>query len=79
MPNWHDGTWLHNGICDLVDHHGDLRRVPYAPYVDELRRWQRLLDRVTELDEDPLSDPVDLADVVAAAHELQVKSDENWS
>jgi beta-glucosidase/6-phospho-beta-glucosidase/beta-galactosidase len=79
MPNWHDGTWLHNGICDLVDDAGDLRRVPFAPYVDELRRWQRLLNRVTELDEDPLSDPVDLGDIVAAAHEMQFRTDSDWS
>ena len=26
MPNWHSGEWLHNGICDLVEEGGDLRR-----------------------------------------------------
>ena len=40
MPNWHSGEWLHNGICDLVEEGGDLRRVPFEPYVAE-RRWQR--------------------------------------
>ena len=78
MPNWHSGEWLHNGICDLVEEDGDLRRVPYGPYVEELRRWQKLLNRVTELDEDPLSDPVDLADVVAAARRLQPRPDKDW-
>ena len=78
MPNWHTGEWLHNGICDLVEEGGDLRRVPFEPYVAELRRWQRQLNRVTELDEDPFSDPVDLADIVAAAHRTPMQSDQNW-
>jgi hypothetical protein len=68
MPDWHTGEWLHNGICDLVDEGGTLTRVQYEPYVQELRRWQKLLNRVTELDEDPFSDPVELQDVVDAAH-----------
>jgi beta-glucosidase/6-phospho-beta-glucosidase/beta-galactosidase len=79
MPNWHDGQWLHNGICDLVEENGDLRRVPFEPYVQELRRWQKTLNRVTELDEDPFSDPVELQDVVDAAARLQTQSDQNWS
>ena len=78
MPDWHTGEWLHNGICDLVDEVGDLRRVPYAPYVDELRRWQRLLNKDLVLDADPFSDPVELQDVVDAAHRLQLKGDVDW-
>ena len=78
MPDWHTGAWLHNGICDLVDEGGTLRRVPFPPYVEELRRWQRLLNRVTVLDDDPFSDPVELQDVVDAAHRLQSKPDTNW-
>jgi len=79
MPNWHDGEWLHNGICDLVPDGDDLRRMEYAPYVQELRRWQKELNRVTELDEDPFSDPVNLADVVEAARRLKKQPDQNWS
>ena len=79
MPNWHTGEWLHNGICDLVEEGGNLRRVPDPEYVEELRRWQKLLNRVTVLDEDPFSDPVDLQDVVEAAQRLQMKPDKNWS
>ena len=79
MPNWHTGEWLHNGICDLVEEGGDLRRVPFEPYIAELRRWQRELNRVTELDEDPFSDPVHLGDIVAAAERLPMRSDKNWS
>jgi beta-glucosidase/6-phospho-beta-glucosidase/beta-galactosidase len=79
MPDWHTGEWLHNGIADLVDEDGDLRRVPHEPYVAELRRWQQLLNRVTALDEDPFSDPVELQDVIDAAHRLQMRSDKDWS
>ena len=79
MPDWHTGEWLHNGICDLVDTDGTLRRVPHEPYVQELRRWQKELNRVTELDEDPFSDPVNLQDVVQAARRLQPRPDADWS
>ena len=79
MPNWHTGEWLHNGICDLVDEGGTLRRVPFGPYVEELRRWQKLLNRVSVLDEDPFSDPVELQDVTAAAMRLQTRPDKDWS
>lgn len=79
MPNWHTDDWLHNGICDLVADEDRLRRDPYGPYVDELRRWQKFLNRATELDDDPLSDPVELDEVRAAAERLQLKPDQNWS
>ena len=80
MPDWHTGEWLHNGICDLVPcEGGELSRVPEPEYVDELRRWQKELNRVTELDEDPFSDPVDLQDVIQAARRLQPQPDANWS
>lgn len=79
MPDWHNGEWLHNGICDLVDDGADLRRVPDEAYVAELRRWQKELNRVVALDEDPFSDPVELQDVVDAAHRLDKQPDRNWS
>lgn len=78
MPDWHTGKWLHNGICDLLPDHNGLRRVPYAPFVQELRRWQTELNRVTELDEDPMSDPVELQDVMDAAKRLNKEPDQNW-
>ncbi|MCU1290831.1 MAG: b-glycosidase [Acidobacteria bacterium] len=78
MPDWHTGKWLHNGICDLEDNGGVLRRVPSERYVAELRRWQKELNRVTALDEDPFSDPVELQDVIDAAKRLQKQPDANW-
>ncbi|NML17584.1 family 1 glycosylhydrolase [Azohydromonas caseinilytica] len=80
MPDWHTGHWLHNGLCDLEKQaDGTLRRVPYLTYIDELRHWQRLLNRVTVLDEDPFSDPVDLNDVIQAAHRLKLRPDQDWT
>ncbi|MCC2653666.1 MAG: b-glycosidase, partial [Microvirga sp.] len=64
--------------CDLVEENGRLKRVPYGPYIDELRRWQKRLNRVTELDEDPFSDPVNLDDIKHAADAMQVSSDKDW-
>ncbi len=78
MPDWHKGGWLNMGICDVVDDDGLLRRVPFEPYVKELRRWQKILNRVTRLDEDPFDSPVDLADVIAAAKRLQPAADSNF-
>jgi hypothetical protein len=79
MPDWHTGEWLHNGICDLEDRDGHLHRIPSERYVAELRRWQKELNRVVALDEDPFSDPVELQDVVDAARRLKKKGDKDWS
>ncbi|MDQ3482169.1 MAG: b-glycosidase [Pseudomonadota bacterium] len=79
MTDWHTGEWLHMGIADveqLAD--GSLMRVPFRPYVDALRSWERRLKRVTELDEDPYDEPVNLEDVINAARELKPVADENW-
>ena len=79
MQDWHTGEWLHNGICDLNEKNGVLERVQAEKYVAELRRWQKELNRVTVLDEDPFSDPVELQDVVDAAKRLKKKPDVDWS
>ena len=79
MKDWHTGEWLHNGICDLNENNGILERVQAEKYVAELRRWQKELNRVTVLDEEPFSDPVELQDVVDAAKRLKKKPDVDWS
>ncbi len=78
MPDWHTGKWLHNGIYDLVVDGNNLKRVPCEPYITEFRRWQKELNRVTALDTNPYSDPVELNDVVDAAKRLQTVPDRNW-
>jgi beta-glucosidase/6-phospho-beta-glucosidase/beta-galactosidase len=79
MPDWHTGQWLKNGLCDVVQEGDELRRVDCEPYIEELRRWQKELNRVTILDENPFSDPVELQDVIDAANRLKKVADENWS
>jgi hypothetical protein len=79
MPDWHSGEWLHNGIADLERlPSGALMRKPYPPYVDALRAWQKRLNRVTELDEDPFDSAVELEDIVRAAKELAPAADADW-
>ena len=79
MPDWHTGKWLHNGIADLERlPSGALMRTPYPPYVEALHRWQRRLNRVTELDDDPFDAAVDLEDIVRAARETAPVADANW-
>ncbi|WP_420475318.1 b-glycosidase [Noviherbaspirillum sp. ST9] len=78
MPDWHTGEWLHNGICDLVECNGRLARIAHQPYVEELRRWQKELNRVRSVDADPYSDPVELQDVIEAARRLRPQPDRNW-
>ena len=79
MPDWHTGEWVGNGICDVREECGELKRTPNQAYVEELRRWQKELNRVTSLDEDPFSDPVELQDVVDAAQRLKVQPDKDWA
>jgi beta-glucosidase/6-phospho-beta-glucosidase/beta-galactosidase len=79
MPDWHSGQWLNNGLCDVVPGGDKLQRVECEPYIAELRKWQKELNRVTTLDEDPFSDPVELQDVIDAAKRLKKVGDKNWS
>jgi beta-glucosidase/6-phospho-beta-glucosidase/beta-galactosidase len=79
MPDWHNGLWLKNGLCDVKLEGSELKRVRFEPFIDELRRWQKELNRVTVLDEDPLSDPVDLEDVREAARRLRPRADKDWA
>jgi len=79
MPDWHTGEWLKNGLCDVHPQDDTLCRIECEPYITELRRWQKELNRVTELDEDPFSDPVELQDVIDAAKRLNKAPDKNWS
>jgi beta-glucosidase/6-phospho-beta-glucosidase/beta-galactosidase len=79
MTDWHSGEWLHMGIADVEQlPSGALMRTPFLPYVQMLRRWQRRLNRVTRLDDDPYDKPINLDDVVAAARELDLAPDTNW-
>ena len=78
MPDWHTGQWLHNGLYDIVPEGEVLKRVECTPYIGELRRWQKELNRVMVLDDDPFSDPVELQDVIDAARRLKKQPDKDW-
>ncbi|HEX8232165.1 MAG TPA: hypothetical protein VF559_02300 [Caulobacteraceae bacterium] len=78
MPDWHNGKWVNNGIADIDDSTPEFRRLPVQAYVDELRRWQKLFGRVTELDADPFDKPVDLNDIRRAAERVDATSDRDW-
>jgi beta-glucosidase/6-phospho-beta-glucosidase/beta-galactosidase len=79
MTDWHNGEWLHMGIADVERlPSGALMRTPFVPYVEALHTWQRRLGRPTELDEDPYSAAVDLADIERAARELRPQADADW-
>jgi beta-glucosidase/6-phospho-beta-glucosidase/beta-galactosidase len=79
MTDWHTGKWLHMGIADVEELPGGvLMRKPFVPYVEMLHSWQRRLKRVEAVDGDPFDRPVNLADIAAAARELDLKPDANW-
>ena len=55
MADWHTGEWLHMGIADVEElPSGALMRTPFPPYVQRAAHWQQRLNRVTELDDDPV-------------------------
>ena len=79
MPDWGTGEWVHNGIADLERlPDGSLLRVPYVPYVECLHGWQRRLNRITKLDDDPFDSAVNLEDILRAARELDPQPDADW-
>jgi hypothetical protein len=79
MQDWHTREWLHMGIADVEQlSSGALMRKPFVPYVDALHRWQKRLNRVAALDQDPFDKPIDLEDIRKAAAELQPLADAQW-
>jgi hypothetical protein len=79
MTDWNTGEWLHMGLADVEPlPGGSLMRKPYLPYIEMLHRWQRRLNRVTRLDEDPFDQAVDLEEVRKAAGNLVHQPDANW-
>ena len=80
MQDWHNRKWLHMGLAEVEQlPSGTLMRKPFVPYVERLHDWQRRLNRVTKLDEDPYDTAVNLEDVRRAAAELRPTADADWS
>jgi hypothetical protein len=44
IPDWQSGEWAKIGLFD-IDDLGECARCPCDPYIEELRRWQKLLGR----------------------------------
>jgi hypothetical protein len=53
IPDWNSGELAKIGIYDLQDM-ATCERVPCEAYIDELRRWQRILDHPERLEPDAL-------------------------
>jgi beta-glucosidase/6-phospho-beta-glucosidase/beta-galactosidase len=79
MTDWNTGEWLHMGLADVEPLPGGvLMRKPFLPYLEMLHSWQRRLNRVTRLDEDPFDAAVDLQDVRQAARKIAHRPDADW-
>lgn len=55
LPDWWTQKWAKIGIYDVADKQ-DFERVPYDPYIAELRRWQKLLDQPENVEPDGYGD-----------------------
>ncbi len=51
IPDWNSGKLAEIGIFDLEDERG-CERVPCDPYIEELRRWQKLLNQYESVDDE---------------------------
>ena len=51
VPDWWSQKWAKIGIYDVADKES-FKRVPYDPYIQELRRWQKLLDQPENVEPD---------------------------
>jgi len=53
IPDWNSGEFAKIGIFDVKDGE-ECERVPCQPYIDELRRWQKMLNHPEDLEADAL-------------------------
>ena len=51
VPDWWSQKWAKIGIYDVADKES-FERVPCDPYIEELRRWQKLLDQPENVEPD---------------------------
>lgn len=51
IPDWQTGEWAKIGIFDIEDR-ASCERVPCEQYIDELRRWEKILDRPQSIEPD---------------------------
>lgn len=51
LPDWWTQKWAKIGVYDVADK-DSFERVPCDPYIEELRRWQKLLDQPENVEPD---------------------------
>ncbi|HEY0867907.1 MAG TPA: hypothetical protein VGE01_11025 [Fimbriimonas sp.] len=51
IPDWNSGEWARIGMYDIEDT-DTCERIPHGPYIDELRRWQKILDQPEHIESD---------------------------
>ena len=51
LPDWFNQKWAKIGVFDVADR-STFERIPYDPYIAELRRWQKLLDQPENVEPD---------------------------
>lgn len=51
IPDWQSGKWAKIGVFDIEDP-ASCERIPCVPYMQELRRWQKLLDQPESVEPD---------------------------
>ena len=73
IPDWQSGEWAKIGIYDVADRE-TCERIPCEPYINELRRWQKLLDQPEHLDGDV--GEIDLDEVRRHAREVEGRQPE---
>jgi hypothetical protein len=69
MPDWQSGEWAQIGMFDISDDES-FERSPCDPYIEELKRWQKILDRPEKIEADAVKGGlgrVQLEEVKAAA------------
>ncbi len=73
IPDWQTQQWAKIGIYDIEDAES-CERIPCEPYIEELRRWQKLLDQPENIEPDGLGaewGPVQLSEVRQHAAEWE--------
>jgi beta-glucosidase/6-phospho-beta-glucosidase/beta-galactosidase len=78
IPDWQTQEWAKIGIYDIEDS-DSCDRIPCEPYIEELRRWQKLLDQPENVEPDAYGSQwgrVQLAEIRKYAEEWKSKSSE---
>jgi beta-glucosidase/6-phospho-beta-glucosidase/beta-galactosidase len=73
IPDWNTGEWAKIGIFDVEDGDG-LERCPCDPYIEEIRRWQKILDAPENIEPDSYGGAAGRVEL----HEVRAKAQE-WA